>query len=147
MKDDTWIMVADATKAHVFSTHAHHRPWRMLRTLRHDRSAARGIDLLADAPGRVQQRVGGSRSAMEPRTDPTRVEAERFARELAAVLESGRTRGDYHHLVLIAPPQFLGLLRACATEEVRKTVSATVDHDWTEVAAAELPDRLDQALG
>jgi protein required for attachment to host cells len=145
--DITWILIADAGRARVFATRGRTEPWRAIGEFTHPRSRAMVRDIMPDKTGRIQQRVGGSRSAADPRTPPKEVEAERFAQQLAAELNDGLERGACRRLLLVAPPHFLGLLRQAATPAVRAAITASLDHDWTQVAVHDLPARLANELG
>lgn len=142
----TWILVSDAARARLFATEGRRSPWVCVDALVHPASRAKGADLVADRPGRVHQRAGSGRSAMEPHTDPKQVEAAHFAADLAARLAAAHHEGAYRDVVLVAPPAFLGLLRGELDEQVAKTVRATVAKDLTQFADHELPEHLAEAL-
>jgi protein required for attachment to host cells len=143
MRNSTWILIADASRARLFSTAGKQQPWSLVREFSHPESAAKVSDIMADKAGRVQQRVAsGTRSGMEAPTSPKETEARRFAHELATELQRSHGRNSYARLVLVAPPQFLGLLRAELSAPVMKCVVSTVDKDLTQVNDRELPQRL-----
>ncbi|MCA9636568.1 MAG: host attachment protein [Myxococcales bacterium] len=143
----TWILVADASRARLFASEGGSGPWAAVDALVHPESRAKGIDLAADRPGRVQQRTTEGRASMEAHTHPKEVEAEQFAHELAARLHAGHGDGSYRDVVLVAPPHFLGLLRGALDEQVARKVRASVDKDLTFVPDRELPERLAGELG
>ena len=143
----TWILIANASRARVFSTPRRGRPWTLLQELNHPESRLKGQDISADKPGRVQQMAGaGSRPAMEPPTPVKEVEAQRFAELLAKVAEDGHGHNTYTRLVLVAPPHFLGLLRQALSDQVTKRVTHGVDKDYTMLREDELPARLADVL-
>ena len=143
----TWILVSNASRARLFSVPRKGQAWTLVRELEHPESRLKGQDIMSDAPGRVQQSFGaGSRPAMEPTTPPKEVEAERFALELANVLDDGHGQNAYARLVLVAPPQFLGLLRKSIGNQVAKRVTASLDKDLTEVKDIDLPERIADVL-
>lgn len=147
MQQNTWILVADASRARLFATAGKAQPWSLLREFAHPESAAKVSEIMADKAGRVQQRVAsGNRSGMEAPTSPKETEAKRFAHELAAELARSHGRNAYTRLVLVAPPQFLGLLRAQLGAPVAKCVVSSVDKDLTQVNDRELPDRLRESI-
>ena len=147
MPNSTWILVADASRARLFSTTGKLQPWSLVREFSHPESAAKVSEIMADKAGRVQQRTAsGTRSGMEAPTSPKETEAKRFAHELAETLELGHARNQFSRLVLVAPPQFLGLLRSNLNGPVGKLVVSTVDKDLTPIHERELPDRLRDAL-
>jgi protein required for attachment to host cells len=145
-KNGTWILVGDASRARLFSTPGKRKPWSLVREFDHPGSRAKGSEIMADRPGRMQQSGSSARPAMEPSTPPKEVEAERFAQELAAVLETGHGRNSFEQLILVAPPQFLGLLRKCLNAPLAKRIVATVDKDLTQVHERELPERLAEVI-
>jgi len=143
MPGKTWILVADASRARLFESNKKTGPWELIEEFEHPASAAKGHDIVADKFGRVQQSVAdGTRSAMEPSTDPKEVEAMRFAQKLAAVLEQGHGCNAYGRLVLVAPPEFLGMLRKAIPATVAHRVAASVNKDLTQVPDRLLPQRL-----
>src|SRR5687768_16260847 len=107
----TWILVADGSRGRLFSRDER-KPWVMVRAFDRPECCATGGELAATEPGRqVHSPAAGHRAAMEKMT-PQEIEGDRFGRELADVLEKGLNGGSYETLVLVAPPTFLGRLRA-----------------------------------
>ena len=147
MREHTWILVADASRARLFSTTGKLAAWSLHQEFSHPESTAKGRDITSDKPGRVQHRIAdGNRSGMAPPTPPKEVEAKHFANELAAALEQAFGRNAYSRLVLVAPPHFLGMLRACLSSPVSKVVAASLDKDLTHVNERELPERVREVL-
>lgn len=96
----------------------------------------------SDRPGRTQESVGGARHTIEPRVDWSRQEKERFAQRLAAHLEEQVQRHGFDRLILVAPPRFLGDLRAALGPQARKRLEGELDKDLTELAPREIEARL-----
>jgi protein required for attachment to host cells len=146
----TWVLVCDASHARIFAVSDKEQPWTQVQAMEHPEGRLKGQDLVTAPPGRTHDRFGrmrngiahGSRSAMEPDTDPQEVEAGRFAQELAELLERRLNEGRYDRLLIAAPPHFLGLLRARIGDRVRQRIAVSVDHDYTWVRAPQLPERL-----
>jgi protein required for attachment to host cells len=136
MSSITWVLVTDASRARIFEVNARAKGWKLVRELAHPESRAHGRDIVSDKAGHTNL------SAMEPPTPPKEVEAEHFAGDLAAQLTRGLGPSGYSRLVLVAPPHFLGLLRARLPAQVQKRVSASLDKDYTLVEARDLPKRL-----
>ena len=135
----TWVLVCDASRGRLFRDGG---DGRLVEIARYDHPDARAHvrDLVSDEQGRKP--VGGpvsgrpaavGRPGVEPETDPKWVEAEKFARELASALERGLYDHAYDGVVLVAPPQFLGLLRDTVGDQVKKRVEATIGKDFTGV--------------
>lgn len=142
----TWILIADAATAHVVASSGKADDLLMIDDLQLEGNRSPGRDLAADRPGRAFDRAGDGRHGMEPTTDPRVVEQERFAREIAAVLEKAAQRQRYDRLVLVAPPTFMGLLRDRLPSSVAAKVSADLTKDLTKLSIHELPDHLTPIL-
>ncbi len=121
-----WVVVAESSHARIFHCS---KPGAALveeTALVHPESRLHAQDIHSDLPGRVFDSGGEGRHAMSPDTDPKRHEAEVFARELIAHIESGRTSGKFEELVLAAAPACLGLLRERMSSALRQRVIHTV---------------------
>ena len=68
--------------------------------------------------------------------------AEEFASVLGAQLAEKHRDGAFRHLVIAAPPEFLGLLRDALTAEVAKTVLAEVPKRLTGNPVGEIAGKL-----
>lgn len=141
MDTRTWIVLADASSARVYAPQANGRDWTLAVELSHPQGRAKESELGRDKPGRVKQSAGG-RSAMEPPTPRKKVETEKFARQIAQVLDDALVRKAYDRLVLVAPPAFVGVLRGTLAERVARRISATVQKDYLHLDARELRERL-----
>lgn len=121
----TWILVADSSAARLY-----HKTSRtsleLVDSLSHPESRARPADVYADAPGRVHESHGATRHSVSPRTELHAQEAQRFAREIARRLEADHQQKHFNHIVLMAPPAFLGALRAELSKGVAAVVAAEV---------------------
>jgi protein required for attachment to host cells len=146
-----WILVADASRARVFSVPENNKPnkpWLLEKELEHLASRAKATELTTDVPGRVRQSFGaGSRPAMDDPTDPKEVEAQAFAHELADFLEQGLNHNRFEQLVLVAPPHFLGLMREMVSEQVAKRIQWSINKDFTQLPARDLPDHINAVHG
>ena len=141
----TWILLADAANARLYVSGERPGDWTLLRELEHPESRMRPSELLSDKPGRVKQSTG-SRAALEPPTPRKKVEAERFARELAQVLDEGVVSGACERLVLVTPPAFLGILRDKLPPRVAERVSDVIEKDYLHLDQPTLKKRLEREL-
>ncbi len=128
-----WVLIADSSRATLLETDTQYEQWKVLQELEHPASRLEGVDLMADDRGRTapRQRDSARRAAMAPSTPPRQVEFEKFSRQLARVLEHGHDHNAYVGAVLIAPPAFLGLLRAAMVDTVARAVAAEIDKNLT----------------
>jgi protein required for attachment to host cells len=141
----TWIVLADAATARIYEPQADRREWRLVAERTHPESRAKESELRTDKPGRVKQSAG-SRAALEPTTPRKEVEMEKFARQIAKTLDDALVRKAFDRLVLVAPPAFVGLLRATLPERVEARISTTLEKDYLHVDPHELRDRLQAQL-
>jgi protein required for attachment to host cells len=143
-----WILIADSSRARLYSVDTAHRPMMLCESFEHQESRAMEHDLVTDRPGRMPQSHGGahpghgSRSGMEPGTTAKEHEHEIFARTLADALKVHLSHHDYCRLILVANPEFLGILREALSEQVKKHVSASVNRNYTSLDAQELEQHL-----
>lgn len=151
----TWVLVCNAARGVLYTTDTQLQKLEELAQFEHPESRAKARDLYTDDVGSrydahaVGGRNGGNhqRSGMEPHTEFHRIEAEKFAREVAEALRSGRVRNRFEQLIVVAPPRFLGLLRGEIDTDTARAVVEELPHDWTSVThTRELLDRLRDAL-
>ena len=94
-------------------------------------------DLKSDRPGRVYDHAptaGARRGATAHHAtggerSPREHEAQTFAHRIAAQLQHDRAQGAPEHLVLVAAPHFLGLLRDALPDSLRKLVIEEIHKD------------------
>ena len=144
---DTWILVADASRARIFATGKKGQPWKLVEDFEHPESRMKNRQLEPLEQGRTRHSFNaGHRPRMEPRTPPQQVEKEHFAQELANALSKSLVDGACSSLVLVAPAQFLGDLKTMLSDHAAKCVLATVAKNYTGSDARELASRLDEVV-
>jgi protein required for attachment to host cells len=143
----SYVLVADSGRARILKSTGRRLSPRLIEIERLERPTVHRMarELTTDLSGRVYG--GGSRVKFGPRVsarsgaqsdyDPRTVEIERFARLLASHLARAQRRERIDELVLIAEPQFLGLLRRTLPEQMRRLISREVPRDL--VAAQSAP--------
>lgn len=147
MRRETWVLVTDAADARLFRADRSDGRLELLREERNERGRAKGRDLLADRPGRTFDSSGlGGRHAMEPDTDPRRVERHRFALHLAAELDTAASAGKYDALVIVAPPAMIGELRGALSSHVTERLEHEIAKDLAGFDLPELEARLADLL-
>jgi protein required for attachment to host cells len=95
----------------------------------------------SDVPGRAFASVGGARSAVD-QTDWHRQLEEEFLRSLADELDRAITSGKTKHIVLVAPPRALGMLRQASAGHLRSAIKAEVARDYVKLPVGEIEKRL-----
>ena len=141
----TWILVADSSRARVLVLDRATGPLREIEGFVHPEGRLHEHDLTSDLPGRSATRKGaaaheGDAGRHQVGTDesPKAHAIDTFAKQLADHLDRGRKAGTFARLVLIAPPEFLGLLRKHLSTETTRAVVKQVDknlaqHDLEEI--------------
>jgi protein required for attachment to host cells len=142
--DMHWVVVADAARAVIFESGPLLDGFFRVHQLAHPETHAKAADLVSGDRGRTE--ANGRRAAFDRHTDPHRATVDAFAREVAGVLRDGRVTNQYERLVLVAPPTFLGLVRAHLDEQTARRVVHAIPHEWTDVADFDLPARVRGAL-
>lgn len=139
---ETWLVVADSTRARIFATA---RGWDTLQErtdLVHPLGRANERELTSDLPGRTFDSYGEGRHAMAPRTGPKEHEAVVFAKELAAEIEAARTRNELDSLVVMAAPSFLGLLKSELSEAAQRLVVTSIHKNLVKSSLDEIRKHL-----
>ncbi|MGF1610957.1 MAG: host attachment protein [Kiloniellales bacterium] len=142
----TWIVVADGAQARFLMNQG---PGKGLEcALEEEANSARqpSRELGSDKPGRVHDRFGPGRHTMVPRVDWHQFEKQKFAREMASILDSAAERRSFDRLVLVAPPKTLGALRSALNKNTARMVVGEVPKDLTQVTVGELPDHLGNVI-
>jgi protein required for attachment to host cells len=140
---NAWILVADGSRARLFSASKRGEPWRFLEEFEHLETRERTADISPVERGTQKQSFGEGRPAMEPRNSPREVEHMHFARKLTDKLADGLKHNEFAGLVLAAPPRFLGLMKGMLDAQTAKAVIATVDKDYTLANQREVVERLE----
>jgi protein required for attachment to host cells len=123
----TLVLAADGKKALLFRNEGD-RKYSILQTLTHEEIVNPATrDVGSDRPGRAFSSIGKRRSGYD-QTDWHRQAEQRFARRAADLLEAAASGND-EDLVIVAPPQFLGLLRTQLSASVGKRVRAEINKD------------------
>lgn len=138
----TWVLVADSSRAKLFSADKALAPLQEIETFSHPESRAKTQDLTSDRPGRSLD----NKTFMDYDTEPKRQEAIVFAKQLSDHLRDGRNKGLYHKLYIAASPNFLGILRDKLDPHIAELVAAEITKDLTHLKAdairRHLPERL-----
>lgn len=140
----TWIVIADGARARVMQNVGPGKGIDAVEGLTFEGDHAPSIEIMADKPGRTFDSVGNARHAMEPSSDPHTELKARFLKTVSSALQ--QKIDDYDRLVLVAPPQALGLLRKSLPAAAAGKVTAELGKDLTHLPIADLPHHLEQIL-
>jgi protein required for attachment to host cells len=133
-----WLLVADAARRRLFAVDRRSRRFVLLRSWADDAAAGKGLDLVADRPGRTFDSAGQGRHAMEPTTPPKTVAKARFLAMLAGHLNAEAKRRAFDELHLVAAPRALGELREQLDPPVLERLAGDQAKDLTPLGQPEL---------
>ena len=136
----TWIVVADGGRARCFEER---RRGVALRE-RADFALAHTADDVVEGirPGRIHESWGAARHAVERGPDPHQTEEDHFLHRVVDRISAAA--GDFDHLVILAPPRALGLIRAALPKAVADKVALSHAVDVVRESAVEIAARLDE---
>lgn len=139
-----WLVLANASRARVIEAGDTAGTWTRVAELVHPASRQKGDQLGDDRPGRAHSMGhGGLGSATyAPHSSPAEHEHERFAQELAAVLDRGVADRRCAGIVLCASNPFLGHVKAHLSERAARVLLRAVPSDYTTLDDAEAAQRI-----
>lgn len=128
LRQGSWVVVCDGRKTIVLENIGD-ETYPDLRT----KSAIEAEDaptsaMGTDRPGRVHQSVGSARSSVE-QTDWHDRDEEEFLRALAVRLDKAVQAKEVSHLVIVAPPRALGMIRKAYSQHLKDAIVAEIDKD------------------
>ena len=124
-----WVLAADSSHAQILQADKRNGPLSAVEAFAHPESRLKKKDLKTDGPGRSFDSSGQGRHAVEPEVDAHEMEAIRFAQELCGHLKEKALANAFKTLYILAPPAFLGKLRNCLDENVKKRIAGEVAKD------------------
>jgi protein required for attachment to host cells len=134
----TWVVVADAAGARIFSFVDKNGEWTLHETLK------------GDGRGHPAETAGSLSKASEHKgalhghgqQDPKEDRERRFAHTIAHVLERGLESRSFSKLALVAPPKLLGELRENLSHGLKAASVAELHKDYTHFGVDELTELL-----
>ena len=142
----TWILIADAQNARALASIGPASTLEPVPGMGRTNALPKTSDIMSDRQGRSFESSGGTRHPMESRTDPREQLKVRFAEDLVQALDAQHAAGAFDRLVMVAPPQFLGELRAALTPRLKAALHGDVDKDLTKVPDKEIRGHLGDIL-
>lgn len=141
----TWILVADSTRARIFTADTPASPLEEIEDFSHVEGRLHDREMTSDLPGKIKSAGAGGHTFEQP-TDPKKHEAEAFAHRVTQYLEDAHNVHRFEQLLIVAAPSFLGLLRNHLPEQLKKLVCFELDKDLTMQSAADIRQHLPQFL-
>ncbi|MDP1797636.1 MAG: host attachment protein [Planctomycetaceae bacterium] len=142
-----WILLADRSRANILHALPDGlQPFPTIVSLIHGEGRLHPQDRDSDAAGRIQLQ-SGARSATEPHEDRRHVEARVFAKQIVEYLEQASRDRRFDRLFVVAPPEFLGVLRETWPHLLHRKIVREVNANLTQLPQAELQTRLAEIVG
>ncbi|TVR31458.1 MAG: host attachment protein [Spirochaetaceae bacterium] len=132
----TCIVVADAARARFFARDGDKLEER--ESLLHAEGRMHEGDLVTDKGADVHESTAPSARSGHTAERARKHEAEVFAKQVAERVHHERVGGQLDHLIVVASPGFLGLLRDKLDKPTSKLLAHTVDKDLSKARPEEI---------
>jgi protein required for attachment to host cells len=144
--DKTWVLVAESSRARIFTVDTPSAPLVEAETLVHTEARLHERDMTSDLPGHDSNHSGAGRHGYQDETAPKEQELINFARQVASRLEAARTGGELQRLIIIAAPAFLGTLRDQLSEQTGKLVTLEIAKNLAQQTPEDIRSHLPEHL-
>jgi protein required for attachment to host cells len=140
---NTWVVVADAHHARILDVEDAGLPAKLRHTIR-STSDGKAKDESGDLPevGDHPKHASAHKGALHQSGAPSDEAEHRFAKELVRMLERGLAEESFRHLVLVAPPKLLGILRENLSRGLSERLNASEHKDYAQLPDHELEKRV-----
>ena len=125
----TLVVVADSGRARLYALENKGKPMVEVADFIHTAARMRANELISDRKGRTFDSKGTGRHPKEYPSPIKVQQAQKFAREISAYIETERKKNKISNLVLVAAPGFLGILRKALGKESGKLISRQINKD------------------
>ena len=142
----TWILVADSSRARIFTAESPSSQLIEINSLAHPQSRLHEQDLSSDLPGHDSDKSGAGRHGFQDEIEPKEQEVIDFAKQISKHLDQARSSNKFKQLLIVAAPAFLGTLRNQLTDQTRKLVSIEMDKNLTQQKAEDIRGHLPEYL-
>jgi protein required for attachment to host cells len=136
-----WILVCDGAKALMLRNEGDDEMVNLKVAEAFEEPHPPSRDIGTDRPGRVQESATTGRSAMEETDWHQKAEAE-FLADIAKQLDELVRKADIRHLIVVAPPKALGVLRDKFSKQVQAVIQAEIDKDLVNLPPYEIEKHL-----
>lgn len=140
------VVVADSTRARIFTTDSAKSPLIEIETMAHPEGRMHDKDITSDLPGKDKGGDGSGGHAYQDQTDPKKHEVDKFAKRVAVYLDDARNANELEKVLIVSEPAFLGQLRGHLSSKTNEKVVFELDKNLTHHSLKEirqhLPDHL-----
>ncbi len=146
LQDGTaWMLVADGRRARVLVEQRRGASLEEPSDLGMEISEDELYDI-QDRPPRSFDRVGAGRHAMDGGRSLHEMEEEKFLKRVADRVGEAEKQKQFDHLIIVAPPRALGLLRDLLPAAAKSRIRADASKDLLGESAPKLRERLTELL-
>lgn len=143
----SWVVIADRSRARIFQTDGGAERLQEIEDLLNPEGRLNDADLRHDAKGRYYGKGERHQAhTAEPNVTKQEHDEEMFSREVSRLLDQGCDTQRYERLVMIAPPEFLGILRKQLSQRVEQRITQQLDTGLANWPQQQIRDYLKQHL-
>lgn len=141
-KNREWIIVADRAHAEIYTRHYIDGALQQHLALSHPAAQQHQRDQGTDRPGRGHRPVGAQHHSYSDHADFPAAESAAFLKGVSREIELAARNEEMDSLILVALPKTLALIKSEFSAPTKAKVSGEYAKNLLQVAAHELPARL-----
>lgn len=138
----TWVLVADSGRSRLFTWASADGDLTEIDDRINPQARLREADLVSDRPGGSVTHAGKSPHPLRGAHSAKHQQSGEFADEIAHELKRSLDNHQFERLVLVCPPEFLGVLRAKLDHAVSMLVAEVIGLDLTKASPIDIKARL-----
>ena len=142
----TWLVVADNSKARIFSVGSRMGPIQEIESIEHAEARLHEQNMTSDLPGRSNGKGGVGGHAYQDEVSPKEQENINFAKTIANELDAARRNNKFKQFILVAAPGFLGNLRNQLNTKTQKLACFELAKNLSSLNAKEIREHLPERL-
>lgn len=140
-----WVVIADKSRARIFQTKGQMDELIEIDDLLNPEGRQDEADLRQDAKGRFYGKGEREQAhTAEPNVTQEEHRADRFSREVMAYLDHANHEQRFGSLIMIAPPEFLGLLRRQLSKNIESKLRQQMSTDIANLPEPQIRNYLRQ---
>jgi len=139
---NTWLVVADTSKARFFTMESGKGPIEEIKTMEHAEARLHERDMTSDLPGKSNSNGGTGGHSYQNKVSAKDQENINFAKKVASELDAARKHNEFKRLILIAAPGFLGDLRNQLNSQTQDLIYKELAKNLTQLNESEIIEHL-----
>ena len=141
----TWVLVADSSRARIFTAKTSTSALQEIETLAHPEGRLHEQAISSDLPGKDNANGTGGH-AYQDETTPKEQELVDFAKRVARHIDDAHKANKFHRLAIVAAPAFLGELRRQLSSQLNKLICFELNKNITLQSVDEIRSHLPKSL-